>query len=171
MAMFFSLMAVFGVLPLFNANQLAQAIRDIVLVPNGIPGTFMTNLIIGFFLAFLVGIVILGGIKRIGHVTGKLVPVMVLVYGIAVLYIIMANAGQIIPSFKLIFEDAFTGQAVLGGSLGAVIITGVRRAVFSNEAGVGTAPMAHGAAKTNEPIRKGLLPCWGLLSTPSLFVR
>ncbi len=161
MAMFFSLMAVFGVLPLFNANQLAQAIRDIVLVPNGIPGTFMTNLIIGFFLAFLVGIVILGGIKRIGHVTGKLVPVMVLVYGIAVLYIIMANAGQIIPSFKLIFEDAFTGQAVLGGSLGAVIITGVRRAVFSNEAGVGTAPMAHGAAKTNEPIREGLVAMLG----------
>ena len=161
MAVFFSFMTVLGVLPLFNANQLTQAIRDVVLIPNGIPGTFKTDLVIGFFLAFLVGIVILGGIKRIGRVTGKLVPVMVIVYGITVLYIILANASQIIPSFKLIFEDAFTGRAVLGGSLGAVIITGVRRAVFSNEAGVGTASMAHGAARTNEPIREGLVAMLG----------
>ena len=112
----------------------------------------MTDGIIGLVIAIIVGIVVLGGVKRIGSVTGKMVPIMVVVYIVSVLYIIFSHASQIIPSFKLIFEDAFTGKAVLGGSLGAITLTGVRRAAFSNEAGMGTAPMAHGAAKTNEPI-------------------
>ena len=77
------------------------------------------------------------------------------------MYIIFSNSTQIIPAFKTILQDAFTGDAVLGGSLGAIIITGVRRAAFSNEAGLGTAPMAHGAAKTNEPIREGLVAMLG----------
>ncbi|HKI87844.1 MAG TPA: alanine:cation symporter family protein, partial [Draconibacterium sp.] len=84
-------------------------------------------------------------------------------YVITVLYIIFSEPTQIIPAFKTIFHDAFTGHAVLGGSLGAVIITGVRRAAFSNEAGLGTAPMAHGAAKTSEPIREGLVAMLGPL--------
>ena len=109
--------------------------------------------------------VVIGGIKRIGNVTGKLVPTMVVVYTVTVLYIIFSNASQIIPAFQTIFHDAFTGDAVLGGSLGAIIITGVRRAAFSNEAGLGTAPMAHGAAKTSEPIGSVIknqgFPWWG----------
>ena len=84
------------------------------------------------------------------------------VYEIAVmLFIIFSNVHEILPSLKLIFTDAFSGKAVFGGSLGAVIIMGVRRAAFSNEAGVGTATMAHGAAKTNEPIREGLIAMLG----------
>ena len=74
---------------------------------------------------------------------------------------IFSHPSAIVPAFKTIFADAFTGNAVLGGSLGAIIITGVRRAAFSNEAGLGTAPMAHGAAKTNEPIREGLVAMLG----------
>ncbi len=161
MALFFSIAAMLGVLPLFQANQLTQAIGDIFLEQNGLTSSFTSNLIIGLCLAAIVALVILGGVKRIGKVTGRVVPVMVVVYVIAILFIILSNTDQIIPSFLLIFEDAFTGKAVLGGSLGAIIITGVRRAAFSNEAGVGTAPMAHGAAKTNEPIREGLVAMLG----------
>jgi AGCS family alanine or glycine:cation symporter len=78
-----------------------------------------------------------------------------------VLFIIFSNTERILPSFGLIFRDAFTARSVLGGSVGALIITGVRRAAFSNEAGIGTAPMAHGAAKTNEPVREGLVAMLG----------
>ncbi len=161
LAVFFSVVALLGVFPIFQANQLTQVIRDVFLVPYGIHRSMTTDLIIGLVLAAIVGVVVLGGVKRIGHVTGKLVPLMVVVYIVAVLFIIFSHPAEIIPSFKLIFEDAFTGSAVMGGSLGGIIITGVRRAAFSNEAGIGTAPMAHGAAKTNEPIREGLVAMLG----------
>ena len=161
MAVFFSIAAMFGVLPLFQANQLTQVIRDAILIPNGFAGNFTSDLATGFIIAFFVGLVILGGIKRIGNVTGSLVPVMVVVYILAVLFIIFSNSEAILPSLKLIVTDAFSAQSVLGGSVGAIIITGVRRAAFSNEAGLGTAPMAHGAAKTNEPIREGLVAMLG----------
>jgi AGCS family alanine or glycine:cation symporter len=86
---------------------------------------------------------------------------MVIVYTIAVLYIIFSNSTQIVPAFKTIFNDAFSGDAVLGGSLGSIIVIGVRRAAFSNEAGLGTTPMAHGASKTSEPVRQGLVAMLG----------
>ena len=161
LAVFFSIVALIGVSPLFQANQLTQMIRDVLLVPNHIEGSFTSNLITGIVISAIVGLVVIGGIKRIGSVTGSLVPTMVVVYTVTVLYIIFSNSTQIIPAFQTIFEDAFSGKAVAGGSLGAVIITGVRRAAFSNEAGLGTAPMAHGAAKTNEPIREGLVAMLG----------
>jgi AGCS family alanine or glycine:cation symporter len=136
-------------------------VRDVVLVPNNIGDTFQSDFITGLVIAAIVGVVVIGGIKRIGNVTGRVVPIMVVVYLVTVLYIIFSHPGQIWPAFETIFRDAFTGNAVLGGSLGAVIITGVRRAAFSNEAGLGTAPMAHGAAKTSEPIREGLVAMLG----------
>ena len=160
-ALFFSIMAMIGVSPLFQANQLTQMIRDVILIPNNLGGTFQSDLITGIVIAIFVGIVVIGGIKRIGNVTGSVVPFMILIYTCTVLYIIFSNSSQIIPAFTTILNDAFTGNAVLGGSLGAIIITGVRRAAFSNEAGLGTAPMAHGAAKTNEPIREGLVAMLG----------
>ncbi len=161
LALFFSVMAMIGVSPLFQANQLTQMIRDVVLVPNHVETSLFSDLLIGIAIAIVVGLVVIGGIKRIGTVTGSLVPTMVVVYTVTVLYIIFSNSSQIIPAFKTIVVDAFTGDAVLGGAVGAVIITGVRRAAFSNEAGLGTAPMAHGAAKTNEPIREGLVAMLG----------
>lgn len=160
-AIFFSIVGMIGVSPLFQANQLTQMIRDVLLVPNNLEASFTSNLITGIVISILVGLVVIGGIKRIGKVTGSLVPTMVLVYTVTVLYIIFSNTAQIIPAFQTIFHDAFTGDAVLGGSLGAIIIVGVRRAAFSNEAGLGTAPMAHGAAKTSEPIREGLVAMLG----------
>jgi AGCS family alanine or glycine:cation symporter len=161
LAVFFSIVGMIGVSPLFQANQLTQMIRDVVLVPNHIEASFQSDLITGVIIAIVVGLVVIGGIKRIGKVTGSVVPIMIIVYTVTVLYIILSNASQIIPAFQIIIRDAFTGDAVLGGALGAIIITGVRRAAFSNEAGLGTAPMAHGAAKTSEPIREGLVAMLG----------
>ena len=86
---------------------------------------------------------------------------MIVIYFVAVITILLANMGQVPSMFMLIIEDAFTGEAVLGGAVGAVIVTGARRAAFSNEAGIGTAPIAHGAAKTDEPIREGLVAMLG----------
>ncbi len=163
LAVLFSLAALFGPLPAFNANQLGQIFRDVVLIPNGIisEATFGINLAIGLVIASLVSIVIFGGIKRIARVASRMVPSMVVVYVISVLYILMKYYDRLFPSLVMIVEDAFTGQAAVGGSVGAVILIGAQRAAFSNEAGIGTAPMAHGAAKTNEPVREGLVAMLG----------
>jgi len=161
LAIFFSLMGMIGVLPMFQVNQLTQIVRDVVLIPNGVAAGFGTNLVSGLVVSVLVGLVIFGGIKRIGKVTGRMVPVMVLLYVVSVLIIIFTKPDQILPSFALIFRDAFQADSVMGGALGALVITGVRRAAFSNEAGIGTAPMAHGAAKTKEPVREGLVAMLG----------
>lgn len=161
LAVFFSMAGLIGVLPIFQTNQFTQIIRDVMLVPNGIAGTDQTNLITGVIITIVVSMVIFGGIKRIGKVAGKMVPIMVVLYFMAVFYIILVNIEAVPASFALIIEDAFTGNAVLGGALGAIIIAGARRAAFSNEAGIGTAPMAHGAAKTVEPVREGLVAMLG----------
>ncbi len=156
LAIVFSIAGMIGVSPIFQANQLTQAIRDIVLIPAGVETGFASDLTTGLLIAGLVILVVFGGIKRIGKVAGYLVPIMVIIYILAVIYILATHPAGIIPGLKLIVTDAFSGNAVLGGALGTLIIVGVRRAAFSNEAGIGTAPMAHGAAKTSEPIREGL---------------
>ena len=161
LAVFFSVAGLIGMLPIFQANQFTQILRDVLLVPNGINGSFKTDLITGLIITLVVSLVIFGGIKRIGKVAGKMVPMMVVLYFVSVIYIVLANFDSVPGSFLLIFEDAFTGDSVLGGALGAVIIAGARRAAFSNEAGIGTAPMAHGAAKTMEPVREGLVAMLG----------
>ncbi len=157
LAVFFAMAGMIGVLPMFQVNQYTQAVRDIVLADFGIEGSFITNLLTGLVLTFFVSLVIFGGIKRIGKVASKLVPFMSLLYIIAVLVILGTNIDGLIPGLKLIVNDAFTGKAILGGALGQLIITGIKRGTFSNEAGLGTAPMAHGAAKTKEPVREGLV--------------
>lgn len=163
LAVFFAIAGLFGPLPVFQANQLTQIFRDVVLIPNEIitKETFLVNLISGLVIAALVSVVIFGGIKRIAKVASQMVPSMVVIYVLSVLYIIFTNLEAVPESFSLIFTDAFSGKAVLGGSLGAVIVIGARRAAFSNEAGIGTAPLAHGAAKTNEPVREGLVAMLG----------
>lgn len=161
LAVFFSLAGMIGVLPVFQVNQYTQAIRDIVLADMGIEGSFTTNLITAIVIIIISSMVIFGGIKRIGKVAGRLVPLMTVLYVGSVLFIIFSSPDQIIPSIQLIFTDAFSGNALLGGALGSLIIVGVKRGTFSNEAGLGTAPMAHGAAKTKEPIREGLVAMLG----------
>ncbi|MCK4920169.1 MAG: alanine:cation symporter family protein [Bacteroidales bacterium] len=161
LAVFFSLVAMIGVSPMFQANQLTQAFVDIVLVPNGVRESIILRFTIGIIITIIVALVVFGGIKRIAKVAGSLVPLMVVIYIISVLSILILNSSEIIPSFKLIIHDAFTARSVMGGALGSLIIMGFRRAAFSNEAGIGTAPMAHGAAKTKEPVREGLVAMLG----------
>jgi AGCS family alanine or glycine:cation symporter len=166
LALFFSFAGLLGALPVFNVNQLTQAIGDILLKPNGIEVNFKVNLIIGIFLAMITAIVILGGLKRISQLSAKLVPSMVLLYFISVVCILLLNYQEVPKYFIMIFTDAFaaknySGDPLLGGMVGGLILLGIRRGAFSNEAGIGTAPMAHGAAKTNEPVREGLVAMLG----------
>ncbi len=115
----------------------------------------------GMVVALIVGAVTLGGIKRIGAVTGRLVPVMVVLYLIAGCYVLAVNAEQIPGMFALILRSAFSpteaAGAFVGGSVYAAFLFGMKRAIFSNEAGQGTSPMAHAAARTNEPVREALV--------------
>lgn len=165
MAVFFAVCGMFGCLPLLQSNQLTQIVRSMFFEPNEwfVENQSITqgNALFGLLLAIMVGFVVIGGIKRIGAVAARLVPVMVVLYGGSALLIIFHHLDQLGWAFSLIFTDAFTGQAVAGGAIGVVIVTGVRRAAFSNEAGMGTEAMAHGAAKTKEPIREGLVAMWG----------
>ena len=166
LAIFFSVCGLIGALPVFNVNQLKQAINDILLIPMGYEVTLQSNLLIGLVLVIITSVVILGGLKRISAVASKLVPLMVLVYMISVITIIVINIEELPYYIKLIFYDAFTalnyrGDSVTGGVVGSLIILGIRRGAFSNEAGIGMAPMAHGAAKTNSPIREGLVAMLG----------
>ncbi|WP_276499550.1 alanine/glycine:cation symporter family protein [Pontibacter litorisediminis] len=163
LAAFFAIAGLFGTLPIFQANQLTQVVREVVLEPSGFTteDLFYTNLIIGLTLVLITSMVIFGGIKRIGHVAGKMVPGMVVLYMLAVFYIMIVNYTAIPDAFALIFTDAFTAESVMGGAVGAIIIAGARRAAFSNEAGIGTASMMHGAAKTDEPVREGLVAMLG----------
>ena len=115
----------------------------------------------GIIMAVLVGMVIIGGIKRIGSVAGKLVPFMCATYLVAAFAVLGVNIGELPAMFKLVFTSAFnpteaTG-AFLGGSMGYAFMEGMKRALFSNEAGQGSAPIAHAAAKTDEPAREGIV--------------
>ena len=163
LAILFSAAGLIGCLPLFQANQLTQIIRDEIWQNNGwfTDSVLTGNLVVGIPVAVLVALVIFGGIKRIGYVASRLVPLMVSLYLLAGIFIMITNLADIPDLLALIFSDAFSGKAAAGGVIGSVIITGVRRASFSNEAGLGTEAMAHGAAKTREPVREGLVAMLG----------
>lgn len=159
LAVFFAFAGLFGTLPAFQANQLTQTLIDVFQVNSA--NTETAKLLLGLSIAIITALVIFGGIQRIGKVAGKLVPMMVVVYLVTVVAILILKINVVPSIFGLIFSDAFSGNAVLGGALGTLIITGVRRAAFSNEAGLGTAPIMHGTAKTKEPIREGLVAMLG----------
>ncbi len=163
LAILFSLAGLFGCLALFQANQLTQIVRDEFFHNQGwfAPDMQRGNLLVGFGISAVVAIVIFGGIKRIGYVMSRMVPFMVGIYLIGGIAILLNHLAEIPQFISVIIKDAFTGQAVLGGSVGAVMITGIRRAAFSNEAGIGTEALAHGAAMTNEPVREGLVAMIG----------
>ena len=166
LAIFFALSGLIGALPVFNVNQLTQAIRDIILIPHDLYHGILTDALIGVLLVLLTAIVIFGGINRISKTAERLVPFMVVLYFISVLSILIIHFDRVPFYLSLIITDAFTaqeysGDAVFGGILGGLILLGIRRGAFSNEAGIGTAPMAHGASKTNEPIKEGLVSMLG----------
>ncbi|MEN8249448.1 MAG: sodium:alanine symporter family protein [Bacteroidota bacterium] len=146
------------ILSSFGTGSLPQinSISDAVFASFGIK-----HIITGGVLAVLLGLVIIGGIKRIAKVTSTLVPAMAFIYLVGALLVIATNYENIGPSFASIFADAFTGTAAIGGFLGAgfafTFIKGVNRGLFSNEAGQGSAPIAHSAAKAQEPVSEGMV--------------
>ncbi|MEN8789340.1 MAG: alanine/glycine:cation symporter family protein [Flavobacteriaceae bacterium] len=135
----------------FQSNQAAEQLASMLSLEGG-----STGFVIGLIFAFVVGIVIIGGIKRIASVTEKIVPFMAGIYALACLIVIFANISYIDDAFVLIFKSAFTPEAGLGGLMG-VLIVGFRRAVFSNEAGAGSAAIAHSAVKTKYPASEGIV--------------
>jgi AGCS family alanine or glycine:cation symporter len=171
LAVLFSVCCLVGCLPIFQANQLTQAIIDIGFSSSELKtSTFslfgadinVLKFSVGFSLMIIAGIVILGGIQRIGSWAGKMVPLMIILYFFSVVAILVVHFAEVPHYLGLIFTDAFAadhfrGNPALGGILGGLMVVGVRRASFSNEAGVGTAPMALGASKSSEPIREGLV--------------
>jgi len=155
LAILFALMCIggsFGGGNMFQANQSYAQVAEVLPIFSGGWG----SLAYGVILSFLVGIVIVGGIRRIGQVAGFIVPLMCGVYLLAGLFIIITNFDQVGPAFGKIIGEAFSPVAGFGGMLG-VLVTGFRRAAFSNEAGVGSASIAHSAAATDEPVREGIV--------------
>lgn len=164
LANFFCIAGVLGCLPLFQTNQLVQTIREVVFIEQGwitAEQAFEFNLVAGLVLAGIAASVIFGGLPRIARVAAKLVPTMALLYVGTAAIILAMHIDEVPGHLALIVTDAFQGMAVAGGAIGTVIATGVRRGVFSNEAGIGTESMAHGAAKTREPVREGLVAMLG----------
>ena len=155
LAIFF---AIATVISSFGTGNLPQSNN----IANGIEATFGIPVwISGLVLALILGSVIIGGITRIIRVAEKIVPLMALIYLLGAISVIAANVDQIIPSFLAVFKDAFTGSSATGGFLGASFAyafnRGVNRGLFSNEAGQGSAPIAHAAAKADEPISEGMV--------------
>lgn len=154
------LFAVFGALASFGIGNMTQSNS----VALAVQGSFkVPPLATGIVLAIITGLVIVGGIKRIGAFTEKLVPFMAAIYIIGGLVIIFSNITAVPAAFATIFSNAFTGRAAVGGFAGATMARairyGVARGVFTNEAGLGSAPIAHAAATTDHPVRQGL---WGV---------
>lgn len=149
----FGALAAFGIGCMVQSNSVATAVVTQFNVPTWVTGVA---------LAVLAGIVLIGGIKRIGQVTEKIVPFMAGVYILGAIVILVMNASAIPGAFVSIFRDAFTGTAAVGGfagaAVGGAIRYGVARGVFTNEAGLGSAPIAHAAATTDHPVRQGI---WG----------
>lgn len=164
LAALFAAACLIGALPIFQANQFIQLLRDVVAIPAGWASPdehFTFDLVASSMVAILVSLVVVGRIERIGRLTVRLVPSMVLLYLFMTVSVLYTFAGDIPATLLLIVTDAFTGEAAAGGSIGAVILIGVRRGAFSNEAGIGTESLAHGAAKTTEPIREGIVAMVG----------
>jgi AGCS family alanine or glycine:cation symporter len=156
LAIFFALGGLIGCIPMFQVNQLALFIHSEFAI---------SPINTGIICLLIIGTVILGDVKRVGSVTAKIVPFMFLIYVISSLVVITINFNEVPRVLLDIINSAFGLSAIGGGATGfifkEILVTGIKRAVFSNEAGVGTEAMAHGAAKTKEPVREGLVAMLG----------
>lgn len=152
----FGAVAAFGIGNAVQVNSMAAALGETFSVPK---------IVTGVIVAVLVGFVIIGGIRRIAEVAGKLVPVMIVLYVGASLLVILINVAEVPKAVGLIFKHAFAPAAATGGFAGAAVAAAVRfgvaRGVFSNESGLGSAAIAHAAAKTNDPVRQGVIAMLG----------
>lgn len=152
----FGAIACFGIGNAVQSNSIAQVLES---------NFSYSPLVVGLVIMVLAGGVILGGLKRVGKFAGTLVPVMAVAYIIAGIIILLMHASEVIPAISTIIEYAFTPASAQGGFAGATVWMairfGVARGVFSNEAGLGSAPIAHASAQTNEPVRQGLVAMLG----------
>ena len=158
----FASFAAFGIGNMSQVNSIVGSINNAVdaFIPSAAAERGTLNLILGIVLAVLVGVILFGGIKRIGAVAEKLVPTMALLYIVFGITVIVVHAGNIIPAVGKIFATAFNPQAIGGAAAGIVlketIVWGLRRSAFSNEAGLGSAAIAHSAAETPGPVQQGM---------------
>jgi len=153
----FGMLAAFGIGNMVQSNSVADALESNFSIPTWLTGTII---------AIVTAAVILGGINRIATVAAKLVPFMAIAYVTGAMIIILINIADVPAALGTIVSDAFTGTAATGGFLGATVLAairfGVARGIFSNEAGLGSAPIAHAAARTTDPVRQGMI---GMLGT------
>jgi AGCS family alanine or glycine:cation symporter len=148
------LAAIFCITGAIGAGIMFQANQSVAIVVANFAMPDSGKIVIVLLLALSIGFVLLGGIVRIAHIAAKIVPVMAISYIICCIIILFINSANILPAIKLMFISAFHSNALYGGVIGA-IIQGVKRSAFSNEAGIGSAVIAHAAAKTKEPVREG----------------
>lgn len=156
LAILFAIAGLIGCIPMFQVNQLANLLKtELSIMP----------LYTGLGALVFIGFIVIGDVKRIGIVTAKIVPFMFLAYLISSIIVIIINFDVVPTILRDIFYSAFGKEAIYGGATGLifkeVLVTGIKRAIFSNEAGVGTEAMAHGTAKTREPVREGLVAMLG----------
>ena len=148
----FAFIASFGIGNMVQSNSVAASLQQ---------STGLSPYITGIVITIATALVIIGGIKSIGKTTEKIVPIMAIIYIIGSLVVIFANLATLPRAFGWIFGNAFNSTAVSGGFIGTVVRMGVARGVFSNEAGLGSAPIAHAASKTNDPVRQGIIASLG----------
>lgn len=157
LAIFYGIVVIFGALGggnMFQANQTVEAL----VFSFGLDRSF--DWIVGSVLAVLVGVVILGGVKRIAEATSRIVPTMLVIYVSACLFVIISNISSLPAALGTMISMAFSENAMFGGFIG-VLVAGIQRASFSNEAGLGSAAIVHAAAKTDEPVREGIVAMLG----------
>ncbi|MGB7393055.1 MAG: amino acid carrier protein [Pricia sp.] len=163
LAIFFAVCGLFGFLGVFTANQFTETFMSVVEPSSTLFEMSEMNWkwTVGIVLAIITSFVIFGGLTKIARVASALVPFMVAVYLVAVIVVMALNASQIGPSLKLIITEAWNFKSVATGGFWGLVFIGIRRAMFSNEAGLGSAPMYHGQSKTDNPIKEGLVAMLG----------
>lgn len=163
LAVFFAICGLFGFLGIFSANQFTETFMSVVRPSNTLMEMTDANwkLSIGILLAIITSFVIFGGLTKIVKVASTMVPFMVAIYLIAVGLVMAMNTSEILPALKLIITEAWNFKTMVTGGFWGLVIIGVRRAMFSNEAGLGSAPMYHGQSKTDNPIKEGLVAMLG----------
>ncbi len=163
LAIFFAICGLFGFLGVFTANQFTETFMSVIEPQSTLYEMSDVNWkwTIGIALAIITSLVIFGGLTKITKVASAIVPFMVALYLVAVVVVMVLNASQIIPSLKMIITEAWNFKTIVTGGFWGLVIIGIRRAMFSNEAGLGSAPMYHGQSKTDNPIKEGLVAMLG----------
>ncbi|ORE87045.1 amino acid carrier protein [Oceanococcus atlanticus] len=160
LAYLFCVAGLIGCLPSLQVNQLVETTQALVLAPRGWDHD-LAPLILGLIIMLACWLIVRGGIVRIGAVAARVVPTMCVIYLLAIGGILLVHWSAVVPALLSIFREAFSLQAAGTGGLVAIILLGVRRGLFSNEAGIGTEVMAHGTARTSEPVREGIVAMLG----------